>query len=80
MQEIADRLQPKFWERSKAEDKERGGMLAQRGYTVSSELPPGLGDALRKSSASIIKAYMEKTPGAKQIIEAYLKEVGRPPL
>lgn len=80
MQEIADRLQPKFWERSKAEDKERGNMLTQRGYTVSTDLPPGLGEALRKSSASIIKAYVDNTPGAKQIIEAYLKEVGRPPL
>jgi TRAP-type C4-dicarboxylate transport system substrate-binding protein len=80
MQDIADRLQPKFWERSKAEDKERGNLLTQHGYTVSRELPAGLGDALRKSSATIIKAYMDKTPGAREIIEAYFKDVGRPQL
>ena len=32
------------------------------------------------SSATIIKTYVDKTPGAKEIIEAYFKEIGRPPL
>jgi TRAP-type C4-dicarboxylate transport system substrate-binding protein len=80
LQEIADQLQPKFWERSKAEDKERSNLLVQRGYTISTDLPAGLGDALRGSGTKIIKAYAEKTPGAKEIIDAYFKEIGRPPL
>ena len=80
MQDLADRLQPTFWDRSKAEDKERSNLLVQRGYTVSSELPAGLGDALRRSSATLIKAYADKTPGAKEILNAYFKDVGRPPL
>lgn len=80
LQEIADRLQPKFWERSKAEDKERGKVLVEHGYTIASELPAGLGDALRRSSSTIIQAYVQKTPGAKEIINAYFKDIGRPPL
>ena len=71
------RLQPQFWERSRQEDLARSEILRKNGYTVATELPAGLAEALDREAAPLIKDYMSKTPGAKEIIEPYLKVLGR---
>jgi TRAP-type C4-dicarboxylate transport system substrate-binding protein len=73
----AERLQPQYWEKSKEEDRQKSEILMQHGYTVAKEMPTGLKEALDKQAAPIIKDYMEKTPGAREIIEPYLKMIGR---
>lgn len=77
IEQAAVRLQPVFWEVSRAEDEIRAGMLEERGMTkgpVSDEMLA----QMEELTAPMREAFIADVgPRAQEVIEAYLAELGR---
>ncbi|WP_366657975.1 TRAP transporter substrate-binding protein [Fodinicurvata sp. EGI_FJ10296] len=73
---IAEDLEPQFWENARAEDEEKIAILEENGIEVT-EPTPELRESLLEVSRPMWEEFMEDVPESREIIEAYLEEVGR---
>jgi len=76
IQDLAKRLEPEFWNVSKAEHDTRMNELRQNGMTV--EAPSeALMQALRQATATMVDDFARTTPGAAPLIQQFRQRVGR---
>lgn len=76
MLEASAEWTPKFWAASKAKGDAANETLMQNGMKMF-EIPAEMMTEMQERTKPMIAAYVETTPEAGPIIEAYLKEVGR---
>jgi len=76
IQGIARRLEPEFWDVSRAEHATRVAELQQNGMTVE-DPPPALRDALRQATATMADDFIRANPTAGPIIAEFRRRVGR---
>ncbi|MGG5809266.1 TRAP transporter substrate-binding protein [Falsiroseomonas sp. CW058] len=76
VQDLAKRLEPEFWNVSKAEHDTRMGELRQNGMTVE-EPSPALVQALRQATATMGEEFVRANPAAGPILQQFRQRVGR---
>ena len=76
IQELGKRLEPEFWNVSKAEHETRMGELRQHGMTVE-PAAPALIDAMRQATASMADDFIRANPPAGPIVQDFRRRVGR---
>jgi TRAP-type C4-dicarboxylate transport system substrate-binding protein len=76
IQELAKRLEPEFWNVSKAEHDTRMNELRQNGMTVEAPTE-ALMQALRQATATMVDDFIRATPAAGPIIQQFRQRVGR---
>lgn len=76
IEEVAQRLQPTFWDVSAADDATSVTRLTEGGMQVV-PVDPAILAEMRRRTASMKDDFMQRVPASRPIIEAYLREVGR---
>jgi TRAP-type C4-dicarboxylate transport system substrate-binding protein len=76
IQDLAKRLEPEFWNVSKAEHDTRMNELRQNGMTVEAPAE-ALMQALRQATATMVDDFIRATPAAGPIIQQFRQRVGR---
>jgi TRAP-type C4-dicarboxylate transport system substrate-binding protein len=76
MTDLAKRLEPEFWNVSKAEHDTRMGELRQNGMTVE-DPPAALIQAMRQATATMVDDFARANPAAAPIIQQFRQRVGR---
>lgn len=76
IQDLAKRLEPEFWNVSKAEHDTRMNELRQNGMTVEAPAE-ALMQALRQATATMVDDFTRATPAAAPIIQQFRQRVGR---
>ena len=76
IQGIARRLEPEFWNVSRAEHATRSAELVQNGMTVE-EPPPALVAALRQATATMADDFVRANPAAGPVLAEFRRRVGR---
>ena len=74
--DLAKRLEPEFWNVSKAEHDNRMGELRQGGMTVENPTP-ALIQAMRQATATMADDFIRTNPAAGPIIQQFRQRVGR---
>jgi TRAP-type C4-dicarboxylate transport system substrate-binding protein len=74
--DLAKRLEPEFWNVSKAEHETRMGELRQGGMTVE-DPTPALIQAMRQATATMADDFIRANPAAGPIIQQFRQRVGR---
>lgn len=73
---VAAKLEPEFWEVSKAEEAEKMQILADNGLATAN-VSDGMVTAMREATTSMIEDFLAKTPDAKPVLEAFFEATGR---
>ena len=73
---VAAELEPQFWDVSKAEDAAKMAVLAENGLQTA-EVTPDMIAAMREAVADMTDAFLEKTPEAKPVLDAFFAASGR---
>jgi TRAP-type C4-dicarboxylate transport system substrate-binding protein len=76
IQGVARRLEPEFWNVSRAEHTTRAAELTANGMTVE-DPPPALVQALRQATATMADEFIRANPAAGPIIAEFRRRVGR---
>ena len=76
IEEVAQRLQPEFWQVAADDDTTSARRLTEGGMQVM-DVPPALLAEMRRRTAPIKDDFIKRAPAAKPIIEAYLSKLGR---
>lgn len=76
MTDLAKRLEPEFWNVSKAEHDTRMGELRSHGMTVE-DPPAALIQAMRQATATMVDDFARTNPAAAPIIQQFRQRVGR---
>jgi TRAP-type C4-dicarboxylate transport system substrate-binding protein len=74
--EVAKRLEPEFWNVSKAEHDTRMAELRANGMTVEDPSPALIG-AMRQATATMVDEFVRANAAARPIIEGFRQRVGR---
>lgn len=74
--DLAKRLEPEFWNVSRAEHETRSDELRRNGMTVE-EPAPALSQALRQATATMTEDFVRANPAAGPIIQEFRRRVGR---
>ena len=75
IERIAAEMEPGFWEVSEAEHATRMKQLAENGMTVEAPAPDVL-EKMREVTADMDQAFIERSPEAAEIIEAFRARIG----
>ncbi|MCX7684730.1 MAG: TRAP transporter substrate-binding protein [Acetobacteraceae bacterium] len=76
VQGLARRLEPEFWNVSRAEHATRTAELVQNGMTVE-DPPPALVAALRQATATMADDFVRANPAAGPVLAEFRRRVGR---
>ncbi|MCS6931315.1 MAG: c4-dicarboxylate-binding protein, partial [Acetobacteraceae bacterium] len=76
VQGLARRLEPEFWNVSRAEHAARTAELVQNGMTVE-DPPPALVAALRQATATMADDFVRANPAAGPVLAEFRRRVGR---
>jgi len=79
LEEVARRLEPGFWAVSRRDDAEKLALLEANGMR-SVQPDPALHAAMQAVARPMWRAYAERVPGARAIIDRFLARTGRAPL
>lgn len=76
IESVATRLEPSFWDVSRAENDAKSKLLNERGVAMGT-VTPEMMTGMREATAPMVTAFVEEVPGAKEILDAYFKDIGR---
>lgn len=73
---LAAELEPTFWDVSKSEDATKMGILAENGLATAT-VTDDMITAMREATANMISDFLENTPDAKPVLDAFFAATGR---
>ena len=74
--QVAAELEPTFWEVSAAEDAQKMQVLADNGLATA-EVTEDMINAMRGATATMLDDFLEKTPDAAPVLDAFFEASGR---
>jgi len=73
---VAQRLEPTFWDVSRAEDDTKSKLLNERGVAMGTVTPEML-KGMQEATKPMLAEFEKEVPGADKILAAYFKDIGR---